>query len=404
MQFNIRNTFSALQYRNFRLFITGQAISRIGTWMERTTVSWVVYDITHSTFMLGVVAFASQFPSFLFSLYGGIVSDRYNRQKIVLITQIAFFIEASILAILILFGDTNVWHILLIITSLGIINSFDVPARQALIHDLVDEPEDVSNAVALNSSIVNIARLAGPALSGIIISTVGAGICFSINAVSYLAVITSLLLIKYKKHTTKTKKQSNLKELKDGIVYLKNEPKLFLITIYIAIVSLLILPYDTLLAAFAKTIFHGNARTYGTLASCIGIGALTGTIFLASLKDGNKRKKVLTFSAALLGVSLIAFSFIHITLLAYAIAVIMGFSALTQTTICLTVIQTQTISEMRGRIISLYAMAMFGMLPLGGLLVGSVSHRIGSPNTILIQGFIAILVSIVFYRIFNKIK
>lgn len=387
----------ALHYPNYRIFITGQAISRIGTWMERTAVSWVVYDMTHSTLMLGVTMFASQFPSFLFSLYGGVVSDRYRRHRIVLITQIASMLQATLLAVIVLLGAVQVWQILAIITTLGIINAFDVPARQALVHQLVDKPEDLPNAVALNSSVVNIARLVGPALSGIVLSTFGAGICFSMNALSYLAVIISLLFLKLKPQEIKPKKQSNLTEIVEGIRYMSHHPQLGPISLYIAIISFLVLPYNTLLPDFAKEILHGDARTYGYIYSCIGAGALIGSVFLASLKEETRLRNILLFNATLLGISLIAFALMRNLPWALAFAVISGFCALTQSTICLTIVQTRAAPEMRGRMISLFAMALFGMLPLGSLLVGVISHHIGSSLTMTIQGFLSLLIVLLFY-------
>lgn len=401
---SIKNTFRALRYPNYRVFITGQAISRIGTWMERTAVSWVVYEMTHSTFMLGVTVFASQFPSFLFSLFGGIVADRYNRHRVVMITQILSMIQATILAVIVLLGHAQVWQILTLITTLGIINAFDIPARQTLVHQLVENPEDLSNAVALNSSIVNIARLVGPALSGIVLSTMGAGICFSINALSYLAVIVSLLFLKLRPQEIKPKKQSNFKEIKEGFRYLKAHPHLAPLTIYIGIVSLLVLPFNTLLPEFAKEVFHGDAQTFGYISSCIGSGALIGTIFLASLKGDSRKSPVLLINAAVLGISLILFSQVQNLYLALAIALVAGFTALTQSTICLTIIQTRAAPEMRGRMISLFAMSLFGMLPLGGLIIGWISNQIGSSMTVFIQGILSIIISISFYKFLSNRK
>lgn len=400
----VQNTFRALQYPNYRIFITGQAISRIGTWMERTAVSWVVYEMTHSTFMLGITVFASQFPSFLFSLFGGIVADRYNRHRVVLITQIASMLQASVLAIVVLLGHVEVWQILSLVTILGIINAFDIPARQTMVHQLVEDPQDLSNAVALNSSVVNIARLAGPALSGIILSSLGAGICFSINALSYLAVIVSLLFLKLQPQEAKVKKQSNFKEIKEGVRYLKNHPHLAPLTIYIGIISLLVLPFNTLLPEFAKQVFHGDAQTFGYISSCIGSGALIGTIFLASMKGNSRKSPVLLVNAGILGVSLILFSQVQNLQIALLIAVVAGFTALTQSTICLTIIQTRSAPEMRGRMISLYAMSLFGMLPLGGLIIGWVSNQIGSSLTVLIQGIISIFIALSFWKFFSDRK
>ncbi|AWW28857.1 MFS transporter [Echinicola strongylocentroti] len=400
----IQNTFRALQSSNYKIFIAGQAISRIGTWMERTAVSWVVYEMTNSTFMLGLTAFVSQFPSFLFSLYGGILSDKYPRHKIVMITQVASFLQAAILAFIVLSGDTAIWHILTLITLLGIINAFDIPARQSLVHQLLSNPEDLSNAVALNSSVVNLARLIGPAIAGLVLSTLGAGICFSLNALSYLAVIISLLFLKLAPQPKKVKKQSNLSEIKETFSYLKHHPILAPTMIYIAIISLLVIPYNTLLPEFAKEVFQGNAQTYGFMVSSIGLGAFLGTLFLASLAPKTKKSRILIINAAILGSSLIVFSITELLPFALFLAVITGFTGLTQSTICLTIVQTEADAEKRGQLISLYAMALFGMMPLGSLLVGLISNHIGSSTTLLIQGLIAIAIAISFFQFLRKKK
>ncbi|GLB48152.1 MFS transporter [Neptunitalea lumnitzerae] len=397
-----KSTFRALQHPNFRIFITGQAISRIGTWMERTAVSWVVYDVTDSNFMLGLAAFCSQFPMFIFSLYGGILSDRYNQHTIVLITQIASLLQATLLAVLIYTNNYHIWHILALVTLLGIINAFDVPARQSLMNRLVTSTTDLQNAVALNSSIVNIARLVGPALAGIILSKLGASICFTLNAVSYLAVIISLFLLKLTPHKIKTKTRSNLDEIKDGINYLKLNKQLGILTIYIGFIALLVSPYITLLPDFAKDMFHGDAETFGYITSCIGFGAFLGSLFLAAQKETNRLTRVLLVNAVLLGISLMLFAYMTYLPIALLLTIITGFSGLTQSTICLTIIQTKSAPEMRGRMISLFAMSLFGMLPLGGLLVGLVSHAIGSSLTVFLEGISAVLIAAIFYFIRTK--
>ncbi|GLB52905.1 MFS transporter [Neptunitalea chrysea] len=392
-----KNTFRALQHPNFRIFISGQAISRIGTWMERTAVSWVVYDLTNSTFMLGLTAFCSQFPMFLLSLYGGILADRYDQHKIVIITQIASFIQAAILTILIFVGGFEIWHILVLITILGIINAFDMPARQSLMHLLVDNTTDLQNAVALNSSIVNIARLLGPALAGITLSKFGAGVCFSLNTLSYLAVIISLFSLKMLPHETKVKKQSNLKEIKESIAYLKQNSQLGILTIYTACIAFFVSPYITLLPDFAKEMFKGDAQTYGYITSCIGFGAILGSLFLAAQKETSRMVNIVLINAVILGGALITFAYMEYLPAALLLSVVTGFCGLTQSTICLTIIQTKSAPEMRGRIISLFAMSLFGMLPLGGLVLGILSHQAGSSLSVAIEGGIAILIATSFY-------
>jgi MFS family permease len=386
------NTFRAFRNRNYTLFFIGQSISQIGTWMQGTGVSWVIYMLTHSTFMLGLALFANLFPRFLLSLFGGIVSDRYNRYKILLVTQIASMIQAVLLAILTLTNHYFVWELLTLSAILGMINAFDSPARQPLVHEMINDKSDLPNALALNSSMVNFARIVGPALSGIILAKYGAGICFLLNALSFVAVITSLLLMKlppYKPSPVKNKINS---ELSEGFTYLKKTPAISMILLMVSLVSLLVLPFETLLPVFAKVIFKGDASTFGYIRSFIGLGAIGGTFFLASLKPGADLKRVLLVNTIILGIGLILFSHTNYFPLAMLFATIFGFGAMSQTTICLTIMQVNTVANMRGRVMSYLIMAMAGMLPLGGLLIGSISQRIGAPNTILCQGIIALTI------------
>ncbi|HXB39037.1 MAG TPA: MFS transporter [Bacteroidia bacterium] len=398
------NTFRAFQNRNYALFFSGQSISQIGTWMQRTGVSWVVYSMTHSTLMLGLTIFASQFPSFLFSLFGGIASDRYNRYKILLFTQTASLIQAALLAILVLTNHTTVFGLLALSVILGIINAFDVPARQPMIHELVTDKADLPNALALNSSLVNLARLIGPALSGIVLVKFGAGICFLLNAVSFVAVIISLLLMKLPEYNPSHIKKKVTSELREGFIYLKQNLSISIILLMLSLVSLLVLPYDTLLPEFAKVIFKGDAATFGYISSFMGLGALAGTLFLASLKKGTDLKIVLLINLIIMGVGLMLFSHIDYFPMAMLFAAMAGFGGMTQTTICLTIVQVNTEAHMRGRVMSFLAMSVFGMLPLGSLIIGSISQQIGAPNTLLCQGIIAIIIAIVFSKFLRKDK
>ena len=343
--------------------------------------------------MLGLTVFASQFPSFLFSLWGGILSDRYNRYKLLIITQTASMIQAVLLAILTLSNHFVVWQILTLSVILGIINAFDLPARQPLIHELITNKEDIPNAMALNSSMVNIARLVGPALSGIVLGSFGAGICFLINALSFVAVIVSLLLIKLPPHKATPSKKDITTDIKEGFSYLKNTPSISLVLLLLAVLSLLVLPYDTLLPVFAKIVFKGDATTFGYISSFIGLGAICGTIFLASLKQGASLKNFLLINITLVGIGLILFSQISYFPVAMFFATLSGFGAMSQNTICITIIQVKTDAAMRGRVMSYVAMAYFGMLPLGSLVIGTISHRIGAPKTLLFQGIISLIIA-----------
>jgi MFS family permease len=391
-------TFRAFRSRNYSLYFIGRAVSQFGTWMQRTAVIWVVYSITHSAFLLGVTIFAEQIPSFLLSVFGGIASDRYDRYKVIKITQITSMIQAILLAALVISGHTMVWAILVLSVILGIINAFDVPARQALVHDVVTSPEDLPNALSLTTATASLAQLAGPALAGIVLSLFGAGVCFLLNAASFAGVLISLLLMKLPAHQPKTLQKNVIKELTEGFSYLKNTPDLGLIILMVAIISLFVLPYNTVIPIFAKVIFKGNASTFGYITSFVGVGAVSGTIFLASRKPGTPLKRILLVSTILMGIGLIAFSQITNFPTAMIFAVIIGFGAIAQYTVSSITIQSESAPEMRGRVISIFLMAIFGMVPIGSVLIGAVSEHIGAPKTVLCEGIISLITALAFAR------
>ena len=398
------NTFRALGSRNYRLYFIGQTISLVGTWMQRTAVSWIIYNLTHSTFMLGLALFAGQFPSFMFSLFGGVVSDRYNRFRVLLATQIASMVQATLLALLVIFEQATVWEILSLSVVLGIINAFDVPARQSLVYEMVDNKEDLPNALALNSSMVNLARLVGPAISGIVLEKFGESVCFLTNSGSFLAVIVSLLFMRLPKYIPKERKKKVLGEVKEGYYYLRSTPSIGYVILMLALMSFLVLPFNTLLPVYAKQIFRGSASTFGYINSFIGLGSVAGAIFLASLNPGADLKKILLINTLIFGGGLILFSHETKFPLAMVFAVCTGFGMMSQTTISNTIIQTQAAVHMRGRVISYFALAFFGMQPLGSLMIGSISQYIGSPDTILFEGITAILIALLFMPFLRKDK
>jgi MFS family permease len=398
------NTFNAFKSRNYRLYFAGQSISLIGTWMQKTAVSWVVYSLTHSQFMLGVTLFASLFPSFLLSFIGGVVSDRYNKFRLLLTTQAASMIQAVLLTALVFWGRYVVWEIIALSAILGIINAFDVPARQSLVYDMVNDKADLPNALALNSSMVNLSRLIGPGIAGLILEKFGDTVCFGMNALSFIAVIGSLLLMKLPKSESKAHDHNILFELKEGFAYVKNEPSIKFTIIMLALISLMVLPFSTLIPVYAKDIFKGTASTFGVIDSMIGLGAFSGAIYLASLKPGHNLKKILATNTLIFGAGLVIFSHMHNYPLALLFAVITGFGMMSQITISNTLIQTTVSPAMRGRVISLYAMAFFGMQPLGGLLVGSISQWVGTPDTVMGEGIVALLIGILHFRFLQKSK
>lgn len=360
--------------------------------MQKTAVSWVIYSETHSKFMLGLTLFASLFPSFIFSFLGGVVSDRYNRYKLLLITQVASMIQAVLLTLLIFFRHYNVWEIIALSALLGLINAFDVPARQSLVYEMVDDKADLPNALALNSSMVNLSRLIGPGIAGLALEKFGDDICFGINAVSFIAVIGSLLMMKLPEYTPKPRLNNVFGDLKDGFSYIKRTPSIAFVLIMLALVSLLVLPFSTLIPVYAKDIFKGTASTFGVIDSVIGLGAFCGAIFLASLKPGRNLRKILAINTLIFGAGLVLFSHTTYYPIALLFATVSGFGMMSQITISNTLIQTTVNPLMRGRVISFYAMAFFGMQPLGGLLIGTVSQWIGTPDTVLIQGLVTLLI------------
>jgi MFS family permease len=396
------STFNAFKSRNYRLYFGGQSISLIGTWMQKTAVSWVIYSETHSKFMLGLTLFASLFPSFVFSFLGGVASDRYNRYKLLLITQIASMIQAVLLTLLIFFRHYSVWEIIALSALLGLINAFDVPARQSLVYEMVDDKADLPNALALNSSMVNLSRLIGPGLAGLALEKFGDDICFGLNAVSFIAVIGSLLMMKLPKYIAKPSTKNVIEELKEGFAYIKKTPSISIILVMLALISLTVLPFSTLIPVYAKDIFKGTASTFGVIDSVIGLGAFSGAIFLASLKPGRNLRKILAINTLVFGVGLILFSHSTYYPIALVFATISGFGMMSQITISNTLIQTTVDPAMRGRVISFYAMAFFGMQPLGGLLVGGISQWIGTPDTVLLEGTIALIIGVFLYRKLRK--
>jgi MFS family permease len=392
----------AFRSRNYRLYFFGQSLSLIGTWMQRTAVYWLVYEVSDSAFILGITVFCAQFPSFLFSIVGGVVSDRYNRFRVLLGTQLASLLQALALAWLAYQGNFELWHILLLTALLGAINAFDVPARQAMVYDMVDRPEHLPNAIALNSSMVNVARLIGPALAGVVLARFGAEICFLWNGFSFMAVIISLLFMKLPAMVRSERATTIAADLREGFYYLRTTPEISNVMLMLAGISLLALPFITLLPIYAREIFHGDASTFGLLNSFVGLGAVSGALFLASMKPGTDLKKVLFRCTLLFALGLLSFAYMESFPIALGFVALSGFGMMAQTTLSNTLIQTTVAPVMRGRVISYYAMAFFGMQPIGGLLVGGAAEVIGAPLTLLLQGIATVMIAIAFFPFLRK--
>jgi len=394
----INQIFRALRHRNFRLFFIGQGISLIGTWMQQIAMIWLVYRLTNSVFLLGFVGFTSQIPTFLVGSFAGVIADRTNRQRVLIITQTLAMLQALMLGILALTGSITVWEIILLSTFLGLINAFDVPTRQSFLSEMVERKEDLGNAIALNSSMFNSARLIGPAIAGILISIIGEGYCFLLNALSFIAVIISLMLIKVKPRPKIPHRAGIVEGLKEGLSYAWRFKPIRNILMLLSLMSVIGMPYTVLMPVFARDILHGGSHTLGFLASSAGLGALTGALYLASRKNVVGLGRWISYASGIFGVGLLLLSFSKTLWLALIVLYFIGFGMMVQMASSNTIIQTIVDDDKRGRVMSFYTMAFLGMAPIGSLLAGSLASKIGTPSTILISGIVCILGAIIFMK------
>jgi MFS family permease len=378
----------------------------MGTWMQKTAVSWVVYSLTQSKFMLGVSVFATLFPTALVSLYGGIVADRYNRYRILLLTQIISLLQAVLLTLAIVFFKQFTVLIIIILSAvLGVINGFDMPARQSLIRDLIIDKSRLPNALALNSSMVNLAKLIGPAIAGVVLEKFSDVTCFALNAVSFIPVIFTLLIMRLPKTRINPKADKNLKkEFTEAIMYIRSKPEVSSVIIFAGVMSLLVLPFTTLTPVFAKDVFNGSAATLGIIDGVIGFGALIGALFLASLKQGTNLSKVLAINTLVFGFGLLLFSQTLLLPLALLFITVGAFGMMSVRTLSNTIVQIHVPNYFRGRVISIYLMVLTTMMPIGSLLIGAVSHYIGVRITVLAEGIIALIITVFYGRYLKKEK
>jgi len=385
------NIFSSLSSRNYRLYFAGQSISLIGTWMQNVALSWLVYRLTGSVFLLGLVGFMSQIPMFILSPITGVLSDRYNRLRIMTIAQVCFMLQALAMTLLVLFNVIAVWHIIVLSLVFGIIGAFDAPARQSLVIDLINKPENLGNAIALNSAVFNGARLVGPAIAGITIALVGEGICFLLNTLSFIAVIFALLKIKIPVRTVIIQNTKLKKIFTDGLSYTFRTIPIRLLLIQLALLSLVALPFIVLLPAYAKEILHGNADTLGYLMSSLGAGALTGSIYMASRKSVIGLGRIISTCTVILGLMIVMASFSGKTYFSLMLFYFGGLSMILTIAAINTMIQTIADEDKRGRVMSFYAMALMGTTPIGNLMAGTIATGIGIPYTLLTGGIITML-------------
>jgi MFS family permease len=398
-----KQTFASLRHPNYKLWFWGQMISLFGTWMQTTAQGYLVFELTHSSAYLGYVGFALGVPTWIFTLYGGVIADRLPRRNVLIATQIFMMILAVILAVLTFMHVVQAWHIVILAFGLGIANSFDAPARQAFVLELV-EREDLVNAIALNSTMFNTATAFGPAIAGITYAEFGPSWCFIINAVSFIGVIIALALMKLKKPEFKPKKSSAITELKNGFTYIRNERIVYMIILLIAAMCFLGIAFGTLIPAWAVKVLHGGARTNGLLQSARGFGSLMSALFIASISKYKFKGKLLTAGTFAFPVLLIIFSFITWLPLSILILVAVGASSLLVFNLANGIIQTVISDEYRGRVMALYSITFFGFMPLGALFVGATAQRLGESTSILINSSILLIFVFLLWLLEPKLK
>lgn len=394
----------ALRNRNYRLFFGGQAISFTGTWMTHLAMSWLVYRLTGSVLLLGVVGFVGQIPTCVLVPVGGVLADRWNRRRILVITQVLSMLQSFALAVLALTGVIAVWQIMLLSVFQGVVNALDIPARQVFVVEMIEDPDDLGNAIALNSSIFNGARLVGPSLAGMLIAGVGEGWCFLVDGISYLPVIAALLAMTLSLRCPLTKHPPIRQQLQEGLTYAFQSTPIKAILMLVALVSLMGLPYGVLMPVFAREILHGGPHTYGFLMGASGLGALAGGLYLASRKSVLGLGRVIMLATGCFGLGLVAFGYSRILWVSLALMLLVGFGMLVQLAAGNTVLQTIVEDDKRGRVMSLYAMAFMGMAPFGSLLAGAFASRVGAPQTLLVGGLACVGGAVAFARALPRLR
>lgn len=382
----LKTVFRAVRSRNFRLFLGGQGTSLLGTWIQHTAMSWLVYRLTDSVFLLGTVAFSTQIPCFVFAPVAGALADRHNRRRLLLCTQAISMLEASTLAVLTLTGAIRVWHVMTLGFILGCANSLDMPARHSFLLDMVKKKEMLGNAIALNSMMFNLARLIGPSVAGLLIAVTGEGICFLLNGLSFLAVIWSLLAMRLDPPRRRPRTAPLLREVREGLAYVLGFPPIRSILALLCVSSILGLSYVVLMPVFARDILHGGPRTLGVLMAAGGVGALAGTLYLAAKRSVTGLGKMLPQAASIFGVGLIAFSLSRVLWLSLLVLMVGGFGMMVQLAASNTILQVIVDDDKRGRVMSFYTMSLIGMAPIGSLVVGTLASHIGAPLTLRFAG------------------
>lgn len=394
----------ALAHRNFQLFFFGQGVSLIGTWMQQVAMTWLVYELKHSAFLLGVIGFASQIPTFFVTPLAGVFTDRWNRHRTLIVTQSLALVQAVALTVLTLFDWVEVWNLVLLSVSLGLVNAFDIPTRQAFLTEMVGNPEDRANAIALNSSLFNGARLMGPALAGLIIAAMGEWFCFMLNAISYLAVLVALLLMRVAPREHRREHPPVLTGLKEGLAYAFRFPPIRGLLSLVALVSFASMPVSVLLPVFATQSFGGGANTLGQLTAAQGVGSLAGALYLASRRTVLGLGKRIAIAATMVGIGIVGFSWSSGFWMAAAMLLVMGCGIMVQMAACNTILQTIVDEDKRGRVMSLHAMAFMGTAPLGSLAAGIAAGTIGSPATVRIGGAACVFGGLLFFLQLKRLR
>ncbi len=393
----IAHAWRALRHRNFRLFFGGQTISLIGTWMTRIATSWLVYRLTGSALLLGTVSFAGQIPTFLLAPVAGVWVDRLDRRQVLVWTQTLSMIQSLLLAVLTLTHHINIGLVLALSVMQGLINAFDMPGRQSFMIQMVEDKRDLSNAIAINSSMVNMARLVGPSLAGMLIAVSSEGWCFLIDGISYIAVIISLLMMRLPAVAARRVTTSTLTDLKAGWTYVSEFLPIRTILSLFALVSLMGMPFVVLMPIFAAQVLHGGPHTLGFLMGSMGVGALISALTLAARKNVRGLLRMIPIAAAVFGAGLVGFGLSHVTWLSMIAVMIAGAGLMLWLAGSYTIIQTIVSEDKRGRVMSYYTMAFVGMAPFGSLLAGSMAHAIGAPWTVILNGSVVLLGAAWFY-------
>jgi MFS family permease len=376
----------ALRHRNFKLFFFGQTVSLVGTWMTRLATTWLVYRLTHSALLLGVVTFVGQIIAFALAPIGGVLAEGMDRQKLLVWTQAAAAVQSLAMAALTLANVITLREIIALAAMQGLINAFDMPARQSFLVQMVEDRKDLSNAIAINSSMVNGARLVGPAVAGMVIGAVGEGWCFLIDGVSYFAVIASLLMMRMRTEEIRRTTQGMFEQMREGWDYVRNFRPVRTILLLFSLICLMGYPFAVLLPVFAAQVLHGDASTLGWLTGASGVGALISALSLAVRKSVKGLTRMLQIAAATLGIGLILVGMSRTFWLTLMIMCFVGFGLMQSASVSNTIIQSLVPEDKRARVMSYYTMAFFGAAPFGSLLAGALAHRIGAPETLILTG------------------